>query len=294
LDAAVDAILKTYEMGTVGDRHSGQSPSVGNVSVLGQRLAWARNVRLVSRCRYNFSLSVPIGADYDLYVYNSTGNAWGEPIIVASSTNATTGGTENCWVTAPYTGTYYVVVKRATETTGSGNFTLSVNAIPVCALKGTTTDGNFYVPNATFVNATALKVEMLFNIANLTGDQNGGTSPYYPAIAEYPDGKVDGRDMLVISRAFNKYEGEVGWCYMADVVPNRHIDGRDLMTASRNFGYLDGGYFYDLSGVTIAFDTGDDETPDANGFGAIPPNASSFNVTRNGTPIGAMITFYGP
>jgi uncharacterized repeat protein (TIGR02543 family) len=44
---------------------------------------------------------------------------------VAKSTNATTGGTEQFWVTAPYIGTYYLVVKRATETTGSGAFTLS-------------------------------------------------------------------------------------------------------------------------------------------------------------------------
>jgi hypothetical protein len=103
----------------------GRPPTPADVSVLGQRLAWARNVQLASGLKYNFSLSVPAGADYDLYLYNSTGTAYGEPAIVTKSINATTGGTEQFWLTAPYTGTYYIVVKRATETTGSGTFALS-------------------------------------------------------------------------------------------------------------------------------------------------------------------------
>ena len=75
---------------------------------------------------------------------------------------------------------------------GDGNIHLTpVN--PLVAMK-TKTDGRFYVPNATFVNTTFLKVEMLFDNANLTGDQTGGASPY-PAIANYPgrQSKRDGR-----------------------------------------------------------------------------------------------------
>jgi uncharacterized protein YfaS (alpha-2-macroglobulin family) len=44
---------------------------------------------------------------------------------VAKSTSNVTGKTQTFNVSAPYTGTYYVVVKRETETTGSGNFTLT-------------------------------------------------------------------------------------------------------------------------------------------------------------------------
>jgi len=125
LDAAVDAVLRSYALGTVVTDTLGMPPTAADISVLGQRLAWARNVQLIAGSEYSFSLSVPAGADYDLYLYNSTGTAYGEPEIVARSINATNGGTEQCWVTAPYTGTYYLVVKRATETTGSGAFTLS-------------------------------------------------------------------------------------------------------------------------------------------------------------------------
>jgi subtilisin family serine protease len=125
LDAATDAVLKTYQVGTTASGSLGVPPTPTNISVLGERLEWARNVQLVSGFEYNFTLSVPTGADYDLYLYNSTGTAYGEPAIVAKSTTSATGGTETFKVTAPYTGTYYIVVKRATETTGSGNFTLT-------------------------------------------------------------------------------------------------------------------------------------------------------------------------
>jgi uncharacterized repeat protein (TIGR02543 family) len=125
LDAAVDALLRSYAIGSAVTDSLGKPPATSDISVVGQKLAWAGNVQLVSGTRYNFTLTVPSGADYDLYLYNSTGTAYGEPAIVAKSTNATTGGTEQFWVTAPYTGRYYVVVKRATENTGSGQFTLA-------------------------------------------------------------------------------------------------------------------------------------------------------------------------
>ncbi len=125
LDAAVDAVLKSYGVGSVISDTLGQPPTLADISVLGQRLAWARNVQLVSGTDYNFNLSVPAGADYDLYLYNSIGTTYGEPTIVARSTNATTGGIEQFFVKAPSTGTFYIVVKRATENTGSGTFTLA-------------------------------------------------------------------------------------------------------------------------------------------------------------------------
>jgi subtilisin family serine protease len=125
LDAAVDAMLNSYTVGTVVTDTLGIPPTLTDISVLGQKLAWARNVQLVAGSKYSFSLTVPAGADYDLYLYNSTGTTYGEPVIVAKSINATTSGTEQFWVTATHTGKYYLVVKRATETTGSGTFTLS-------------------------------------------------------------------------------------------------------------------------------------------------------------------------
>jgi subtilisin family serine protease len=125
LDAAADAVLKTYQIGTSVSDTLGMPPTLSNVSVLGQGLAWARNVRLFSGVTYNFTLRVPSGADYDVYLYNTTGNAYGEPVIVAKSTTAAVGGFENITYIPALSGEYYVVVKRATEGTGAGQFTLT-------------------------------------------------------------------------------------------------------------------------------------------------------------------------
>jgi subtilisin family serine protease len=125
VDAAADAVLKSYRVGSSVSDTLGSPPSTTNIGVLGQRLAWARNVQLLSGVQYNFSLTVPSGADYDLYLYNTTGTAYGEPVIDAKSTTAATGGFENITYTPPLSGEYYIVVKRATENTGAGQFTLS-------------------------------------------------------------------------------------------------------------------------------------------------------------------------
>jgi len=130
LDAAVDAVLRSYEIGTDVTETLGKPPTLSQISVLGQKLAWARKVQLVPSGRYNLTLTVPDGADFDLYLYNGTGTWYGEPAIVAKSTNSTTGGHEQIVLTAPYDGTYYLVVKRATASTGDGTFTLESTFTP--------------------------------------------------------------------------------------------------------------------------------------------------------------------
>jgi subtilisin family serine protease len=134
LDAAADAVLKSYQVGTTVPGTLGVPPTPTNISVLGQKLAWARNVELVSGVKYNFALSVPSGADYDLYLYNRTGGTYGDPAIVASSTALQTGGTQQFTVKAPYTGTYYVIVKRDNESTAGGTFSLTSSPKPASYL----------------------------------------------------------------------------------------------------------------------------------------------------------------
>ncbi len=130
LDAAVDAALKTYPIGTTATDTLGKPPSLSDISVVGQKLAWARKVQLTPHGRYNFTLTVPSEADFDLYLYNSTGTMYGEPAIVAKSTNATTGGHEQIVLTPLSNGTYYLVVKRATASTEGGTFFLESTFTP--------------------------------------------------------------------------------------------------------------------------------------------------------------------
>jgi hypothetical protein len=84
----------------------------------------------VSGVKYNFTLSVPSGADFDVYLYNTTGDAYGQPVILAKSTNAGPGVSENITYTPSATGEYYIVVKRATESTGGGTFSLTSSPKP--------------------------------------------------------------------------------------------------------------------------------------------------------------------
>jgi subtilisin family serine protease len=125
LNGAIDAITKTYQIGTNISASLGKPPTLTDISVVGEPLVWARNVQLIEGFKYNFTLNVPTDADYDLYLYNSTGTTYGEPAITAKSTTDTTGETEKISIQAPYNGTYYLIVKRATTTTANGNFNLT-------------------------------------------------------------------------------------------------------------------------------------------------------------------------
>jgi len=127
LDVAVDAVQRSLEVGSTVTDALGKPPTVSDISVLGQKLAWARKVELSTAGEYNFTLAVPDGADFDLYLYNGTGTWYGEPVIVASSTNEVTGGFEQIVLAAPYNGTYFLVVKRATSATEGGVFSLETS-----------------------------------------------------------------------------------------------------------------------------------------------------------------------
>jgi hypothetical protein len=130
LDAAVDAVLKSYQVGSNVSGTLGAPPTPTNISVLSQKLDWARNVQLFSGVKYNFTLSVPSGADFDLFLYNTIGDAYGQPMILAKSTTAATGGFQSITYTPQTTGEYYIVVKRATESTAGGTFSLTSSPKP--------------------------------------------------------------------------------------------------------------------------------------------------------------------
>jgi len=215
------------------------------------------------------------------HLQTASANVWGYFYEGCSEILTVTAGAEiyvqwhdiiNGGVVQTYIGTYSV------------SFEVSLN--PVCAMK-TRTDGYFYVPN---VATDLLKIEMLFDNQNITGDQTGGTSPY-SSIQNYPDGTVDMKDVRFVSEKFGLVEGQSGWDYMADLYPDRKIDMKDIRTASKNFG-KSGTYVTSLTGVKITFNTGQETSPDAYGFIQIPPDAESFNVKRNNNPIGAMIIFW--
>ncbi|MFX1238834.1 MAG: S8 family serine peptidase, partial [Promethearchaeota archaeon] len=81
------------------------------------------HVDLVSGQVYNFNLDVPLGADFDLYLYNDDPTSIGEPILEASSISSVDGEDELLTFVPTETGRYYLVVKAIS---GSGLANLSI------------------------------------------------------------------------------------------------------------------------------------------------------------------------
>ncbi len=158
--------------------------------------------------------------------------------------------------------------------------------VAVCAMK-TLTDGYFYIPN---FDINALKIEFLFDDSDIEGDQTGGSSPY-ETISRWPDGIVDASDYQFVKVRVGQCEGSANWDYMADIKPDGVIDVVDYQIVRNNVPSA-GNYIYNLTGVTVVFDTEDEAIPDADGCVTIPKDATSFTVKRYGNPMGATITFW--
>ncbi len=113
-DAAIEAITLEHTIGTLDTATLGDSPV--------DKKVWARQVNLSTEQTYLFTLDVPSNADYDLYIYSTEYETYGDPIILSKSTMATYGGSEIIEFTPLYNGTHYLVVKWVD---GIGAFTIS-------------------------------------------------------------------------------------------------------------------------------------------------------------------------
>jgi len=118
-DAAIEAATMTYTVGELATDMLGSDSS--------DKKVWARQVSLWANQEYEFHLSVPSGADYDLYLYNGTPDAYGQPVILAKSINATVGTEEAIHYAPTVSGTHYIVVKWVS---GNGAFDLESITIP--------------------------------------------------------------------------------------------------------------------------------------------------------------------
>ncbi len=90
-----------------------------------QPKSYSATINLIGGTSYNFTVTVPSGADADLWVVNSAGNSNGEPQILASSTK--TGSVNESLVFTPaQSGEYHVVVKLVNSANSVDNFALYV------------------------------------------------------------------------------------------------------------------------------------------------------------------------
>ncbi len=114
-DAAIDLLTQSLNV---------NSSIAGNLSETrsGQKLL-ARNVTLSAGNTYLFQLDIDPGLDVDLFLYDGDPGTYGEPTLLARSTNPVKGGSEKITFAPLKTGTYYVVAKLVS---GSGGVGLSV------------------------------------------------------------------------------------------------------------------------------------------------------------------------
>jgi hypothetical protein len=110
-DAAIEAVTLGYTVG------AGASATLG--SEVTERRVWARKISLAAGMTFQPSISVPAGADFDLYLYSGNPGGFGTPVLIASATTAVTGGTETFSHTPVATVDAILVVKRVS---GAGTF----------------------------------------------------------------------------------------------------------------------------------------------------------------------------
>jgi subtilisin family serine protease len=118
-DAAVDAAY--------GYNYSPSSAASGSFSsdYYGQR-CWARKVNLYSAATIKFNLDVPPTGDFDIYLYSSTPDSYGNPQILSSSTGAGLDTDESISYVPVSTGSAYVVIKRVS---GSGTWNMNMTSV---------------------------------------------------------------------------------------------------------------------------------------------------------------------
>ncbi|MFX0212293.1 MAG: S8 family serine peptidase, partial [Candidatus Hodarchaeota archaeon] len=121
--AAIEAIENTYGIGTLVN---------GTLfSELGKRKVWVQNVTLTIGTNYSFEITVPNGADFDLFLYEPEPDQFGEPVIAAKSTNSEPGIDEKIIYTPKKNGTHYLVVKTSFTNAASGTFNLTSTSRPL-------------------------------------------------------------------------------------------------------------------------------------------------------------------
>ena len=182
-DAAVMAILNEIFPNQTYRYTLGSNDPSPRAQSMAPRV-WAGKIYLEAGSTYRFNLTVPSGADFDLYIYYSNPDEYGQPVIADKSTSDSIGGNEVVDLTVGKSGYYYVVVKwvdRSTTTPSIadeqnyGEFVLNISiltsGVPIVKIvepeDGDIVSGitRIYV-NATDVDGTITYVYL--NISNST------------------------------------------------------------------------------------------------------------------------------
>lgn len=115
-NAAIDALLTTIEIGDSESHYLGSNPF--------EDQSWARKIAVPKKTTLTLSVTLPVTADYDLFIYDIAQD-FSETVggYLAISTEITAGTTETITYSTRTARDIYMVVKRVT---GEGEFTIVV------------------------------------------------------------------------------------------------------------------------------------------------------------------------
>ncbi len=129
-DAAVEAACLAYTNGVTYSDTLGPTPN--------DRRVWARKLTLASGKIFVANIAVPSAGDFDLYLYSAEPGLYGNPVILASSTQAGINVNESLNYLPPTNTSALLVVKRVS---GSGPFSLLADVAPPPLLACPSPDG---------------------------------------------------------------------------------------------------------------------------------------------------------
>lgn len=118
--AIVDMLTQKMEFNTL---YSGILTAV-NENKSFNEIVYARNLTLDSMKYYKVNLTVPDGADFDIYIYENETTSVGDPILLKKGTSSILGGDEVFQFSPNKNGTHFFVIKAIR---GSGEFSINIS-----------------------------------------------------------------------------------------------------------------------------------------------------------------------
>jgi len=119
VQGALSAFDAAWDLNSSTDSSSFTFGASGN-----DQKSFMREISLSSAKEYNFTMNVPSGADYDLYLFNGSPDQYGDPVLLASSALVDNPVEHIIDFIPSATGTYYIVAKWISGA-GTTNITLS-------------------------------------------------------------------------------------------------------------------------------------------------------------------------
>ena len=247
IDAAIDAYKKPYSIGTYVAKGLGSSYT--------SRHVWARKVYLTSGHTYTFDLTVPAGADFDIYLWapdpkaasESKWNTWGEPLLVAWGNNTQEGADEHITYTPSTSGWYYLTIKQIS---GSGTFqfnsTEQVNP-PSCEIvnpsSGDEVSGTITVQvSASDTSPGSVEYVELYidggSPVNMTYNSGSGYWEYSLDTTDLSEGQH-----TLQAKAVDD-EGNYGWSNVIEIIVNNYPAEVLLVDDDQSPSYDDYSIFY--------------------------------------------------